>query len=475
MSLSFAWFYPVRRGVIAFDDIGAILHWTADPSLSLLDQTLLDTYSNRWRPVFSTLFTVLTHFFGMHYQAYFWFNVGLTAVLVSLVFLTALKISSRPALSFGVAIVTLTTRFSYYQVTQVIGGPLEALCLIILVLFLAATIEFERKGRKAQLTMAFVFYVLIVHTHERYSLLVVFLIAFIATSRHLTKQSKMAWAMLSLAPIAFGVAIRAFVFHIPILVGTGSSQSLGFNWRTAVEFFFESALNVLGLNVGPGYLDGAMTFPGMSLPFRIASLALMTISLAFVVFAVAARRRGHRFSIVAGGPERVVFLGVVLIGTLIASFSVTIRVEPRWFYSPFVVLLLLLTYCASWLLDQDRGEQAVAVSCTAFLAMSLMLDGLYAGSLSGVYFMAQRDRASVIVQETFGRHGADLMSHPIFVIDPSPGSDWAKELTPMLRANSGLVVTSISTVASAAAIPSVPRPLVFDTTGGFHEVGPPTG
>ena len=169
-------------------------------------------------------------------------------------------------------------------------------------------------------------------------------------------------------------------------------------------------------------------------------------------------------------------LGMLLIAVLILSFSVTIRVEPRWLYAPFLVLLLLFAYGLS-LLAQRRslGAPAVAV-LLIFVTLSVVLDRKYAENLEGVYFMGARAQAVQILDQTVDRYGANLESRQLYVIDPTEGADWQAALSTTIMANSDLGPVAVTTVHSLADVPLGKGPigaLVYDVTGGFHESDDP--
>src|SRR5665811_377678 len=93
----------------------------------------------------------------------------------------------------------------------------------------------DRSGRVVYLGWAVLYYTLIIHTHERYSVLILFLIPLILTSRSLTIRKKTLWCGAFTAPLVLNIALRHFVFHLPLLVGTGSATELGFTLPTAVQ------------------------------------------------------------------------------------------------------------------------------------------------------------------------------------------------------------------------------------------------
>jgi hypothetical protein len=232
---------------------------------------------------------------------------------------------------------------------------------------------------------------------------------------------------------------------------------------------------VLGINDNPDYLGG-LVYPLLPGPYKAASVGLLALSLLVLGTAFAAVSEVRGCWLTSPGPRRNIMLGVLLILVLILSFSVTIRVEPRWLYAPFLVLLLLFAYSLS-LLAQRRslGAPAVAV-LLIFVTLSVVLDRKYAENLEGVYFMGARAQAVQILDQTVDRYGANLASRPLYVIDSTEGANWQATLSPLLMANSDLGPLAVTTVPNAADVPMGRGALVYDVIGGFHESqSPATG
>lgn len=470
VALTFVWFAPVREGAIAFDDVGAVIRWT-DPNVGLLDRSVVDTTANRWRPVFTTLFTVQTALFGKNYSGYFWFNVGLTALLVLLVYRLVLKVSGSRPLATALGVLTVTSRFAYYQVTQVIG-PIEGLSLVFLVLLVGGLVWFQAEHRTSHLWTAVGWFALLIHTHERYVVLIAFLAPLVLTTTSLRWRPRLLLAAAFCAVVAVNVVIRAYALDLPLLVGSGSSTELGFTWRTGVEHFLLGGANISGLNVGPAYLDG-LVFPALPAAYKVMSITVTAVTVGVIVaaFGLSDRPRGNWFT--TEGPRRNLLMGVGLVLALLAAVSVTIRVEPRWLYAPFVVTLLLIAYSCMLLGRRPRLIAPVVAAVVLLTGFSVVLDDEYGDNLDGVYFMVARASTRDIVAKTVHAHGRDLERRPVYVVDPAAGADWQAVLAPIVAANSDVGPVTVMTVPSVADVPRDARPLVFDVTGGFHEVEVP--
>lgn len=467
-----AWFRGVADGVIAFDDVGAVAHWS-DRTRTWFDLTLGDVGANRWRPVYSTIMLGVVRLFGTHYETYFWFNVALTAALVVLVYAVAREFSRSRSLATCAGVLVLTARFAYYQVTQVIGGPLETLALVWLVLLCYALWSFHRTGRTSQLAIAALYFVLLVHTHERFFLLVIVLVAVVSMSAKLSVRARVAWSGAFVVPLLVSVLIRRFALHIPLLVGTGRSADLGFTAPSAVEHAWQAGLQTLGINVGPEYLHG-LTYPHLGPGWRsvcLVVLGLMAGTLAAAVL-LALRAGGGE----AGRLGRFLAVAASAAVLQIVSFSVTIRVEPRWIFGPFIIWVLAWVLCAGWLARRSRLWTATTgVTVLAVVVLSVAINNHYRSGLPGVYFMGARAEAAGIVEKTIGTYGTSIASRPVYVVDPA-GGDWSGYLPRLIAVNSDLETLAVTTVSDIGQVPTSGAALIYDVTGGFHQVvDPPSG
>jgi hypothetical protein len=470
--LVLAWFRSLSHGAIAFDDILAVEHWS-DRSLTWAQLTVGDTTANRWRPVFATVMVGVARVFGEDYTGYFWFNVALFALLVLLVYAVARELSGSRVLATAAGALVVTSRFTYYGITQVLGGPLETLAQIWLVLLAYAWWCFVRTGRARHLGVAAVLDVLLVHTHERYVVLVLLLVPLVLTRRRLSWRARALWSAAFVVPLLVSIAVRVLVLHLPLLVGTGSVTELGFAPTTTTEHVWQAVVQTMGVNVGPGYLHG-LTFPLLSSAWKAACLLVVGLMAAPMVAAPLMARR-------VGGGEAgrlVGFLAVAAaaIGLQIASFSVTIRLEPRWILGPFVVWVLAWSHCAGWIARRGRAPSAASVAAAGLVVvLSIGLDAQYRANAQAEYFMGARAGAADMLAQTVGRYGSLIATHRVYVVDES-GGDAGAYVAALIRANTDVDGLTITSVTDLTQVPRAADVLVYDLTGGFHEVvGPRPG
>ena len=99
------------------------------------------------------------------------FNIIFAAALAIFIYIYAKKLSGSRIVAILLAVVFLSSRFSYYNISQLLGF-MEALCLAFLlgILYLLHT-YISKEGMENNLYIAVILYLLISFTHERYMVL----------------------------------------------------------------------------------------------------------------------------------------------------------------------------------------------------------------------------------------------------------------------------------------------------------------
>jgi hypothetical protein len=336
-------------------------------------------------------------------------------------------------------------------------------------------IEFERTGRPFYLSLAMLFYALDIHTHERFATMIIVIIPLILTSKYLGSRSKALWSGAFALPLIFNLCMKKYLFHMPLLVGTGSAYSLGFTWKTAFQFFVQAILNVFGISNGPAELDG-IVFQELSGALRVASIALFVVSILVLAAGYVVGSRICKTSLFEPGPRRFIFFGVLTLCVLTMSVSVTIRVEPRFVFPPTMVFLLLMAYCLSLVIRQRNVKVPAVIMFLLLVTTSLTLNKVYSNNEANVYFMSARAQARQIVEFTVVKVGRQIASRPVYVIDPTEGADWQSVFGPTISANSNLGAVTISTVHTLLDVPFDDHPIVYDMAHGLHTLNvPPKG
>lgn len=357
---------------------------------------------NRLRPLSDFAYWSAFRVVGFNFNA--WLTLGLLIWSVTCAVFTTFiaKISKTWIVSLGLGLVLLTSRFAYYQVTNV-TGLMENIATFELVVFVILLWCYFRTGGSTRYFLASLFVLLcLVFTHERFQglTLVLLVIALFHPASQPVKL-RIARALSSFVPVLLLTGAKLAVWTMPLFVGTGSSSELGFSWGAMRDHLIAAGLNLLGINWGPAYLVGQPfeahpQWLHVMVVFHAVALALVGI-LATIGFGGIPRERrfGQLFPNSAKSYVTPALLVLLLIA-LIVPVVVTIRIEQRWLLTPFIAVLL---YVAQFprVLDRFRAPVKVMTNATVvlFIGTGLIANTLYFREMGALFFF-QHQRAATV-------------------------------------------------------------------------------
>jgi hypothetical protein len=192
-------------------------------------------------------------------------------------------------------------------------------------------------------------------------------LAFAPATSKLPLAARAGLALAGLAPLALNVAVKMFVLRIPLAVGTGGTL-LQIDIARIVTFVKEATFTLAGFNTGPAYLVGR-DIEGWSDPLTwvgVVFLVLWTGLLLAAILRPAAQ--GEPRSV-----REVVFLALAGLALLAPAVS-TIRMEQRWIYASFGIMLAML----AWSYGRVRGRHRVlaAFSVLAIFVSVIAMDSM---------------------------------------------------------------------------------------------------
>ena len=400
-AIAVLWFATLP-GILVGDDLAFIDAVRHGHSTSTVFQALTTTSAEKYRPLLSLVFLLVVPAFGTNFNAYQTLNVVveiLNAVLVAAIVMRLTR--GRLILALAAALAFVVSRFAYYNVMQVIG-LMEGLALLFTLLAIRAAADAFVLDRYGRLVWAVVWYALAVFTDERFLFVGVFVVACAVLHPRASSQSRTRAAVAggAVLVLALYVGVKRFVFHEHVLVGTGGTL-VATDAGSVLRFTGAAFANILGFNVGPGFLSGLSLseagVPGYLLGFLVAIPAVALLGA--YVFAVA--RRHDREAL------RDAVLGLALFVPLVLTATVTVRQEFRWLYAPDAVFLIGLAVVAARL---EPRRLAVAAALAAFVA-SAGGSLWYRKFVENVFFMGAMNVASH-VRDAMTQDPAD----PVFIV-----------------------------------------------------------
>jgi hypothetical protein len=408
------WFNVFNFRTIMGDDVYAWALYASHPSFHDL---FLTASGGKYRPVLSAAQYVLFHIFSSDYQAWVGFNVALNFLIVCLLFALVRRLARGDNfVAFVAALLYITSRFSYYNILQLMG-LMEALCILFLVVILYLAVEFmDNDGWWPGLALAGLFLVITL-THERYIALFPFLALLVVLRTGVSWRRKyVLLALLCVSPV-LNVVLKRVVFHTTFLMGTGG-QAIGFDPVGVVKFMVHGFANMLWVNWGPDYLSGitmSETGPGPRLLVGLIVISLVTVVVFAGVRVVHLKDRRERRSEAKGFA-----LWLVLFLSLLLAASITIRQEYRWLYAPFVVCLTYFCYHLAKLQWRTFLKYGVLV---LLCVLTVTADSYYKRHEGGVFFFYGETVADSTYDATMGRYGQSMGERTMYV-QAQPDMEW---------------------------------------------------
>jgi len=386
------------------DDLAMFLWIHGSNSTNPLFLDLLSLIAMKFRPVFTGTLSAEVFAFGQNINGYLIVNLLINVLSGLLAFQLFYSASRSKIIAILFSGILVTSRFALYQTTQ-ITGQVESIAFSFLVLTLiCASHAIMVRGPSGELaSRKWVWFALIgaglaFHTHERYMVLVPWLlIAFLLTRTSDGRRHQMAFSAACLALLMANAAIKHFFLHAVFFEGTAGTK-LTISIPNVINLVSQAVQSVLGINSGPDYLIG-IQWLHLPIAVKIAGIIFAVVCVFFAVMAIARTRRLS--GDIVSWPVLLVLLGALLI----LPPSLTIRMEQRWELAPFLILLLLIV----------TGIDCVARG-TAFKNMAIPIAAVIA--LTSAYTDLQVSRSfDKIFLVSSERYAASVKK---FIIDQAP-------------------------------------------------------
>lgn len=402
LSLFFV-FYEWKTESIYYDDLFLFEKHIA--AKNFFQQINILVESDKYRPVHGVVWNLLIDLFEKKIWYIFYFNL-LVQIINLLMFAAVIDLFlNAPFISLLVGLTLGQSRFCIFNITQLYnGGALEGLAMFFFLGSLFYLLKgFIRNTEDRQIRrdvlIAILFANLSTYTHERYILLLPFILLIMFFHRKtMTAMTKIIAGSLAVASVVLNIGIKKFFFGMPFFVGTGGTN-ISLSADSVRIFFRQALLSILQINSGEQWFIGRAyeTLPGYA---KVISLSLAVFSvLVLLMYAgrsiIQAIHRRNSGSVIdhSEGPGSGYkktdhlpgFFGVlcVLFFLLLIPAIITIRLEPRWLQAPYCVLVLLIVIATDQLVRMTIMKRILLV---AFISLSLFVNFLYLQGTKNIYF-----------------------------------------------------------------------------------------
>lgn len=400
--LAIVWrFHSFMPGVFYGDDLDYLLLFKDGNCATDASQILTVACYERFRPVASGFVLMLMNLFQNKLGYYLAVNVALQTLIAYLTFAIAMRLSKGNwVASLLIALTVAVSRFATFQVTQMIG-PVESLTLGLCLGAVYAAVRADESVDAAWkwgwigIAMAF----LAMHSHERSMVVAVWLAMVFVLSPSVRKLSRARWLRLLAACAAlpaFYISYKTLVLKAHFMVGTGGTH-IKPDPALILEHARFAVRSIYGFNTGQEYLAGI----NIGFGWHLAGLAATALLAAWVLLAAAGSAVAliDRSATAERFWERLRWpvLLMALACAMLLPGLLTIRLEQRWLFAPFAVVMLL----GAWAVGACRGRMAtLATVVVAILACSsIALDTAIMRHYDRIYFISYPRFAELVKED----------------------------------------------------------------------------
>ena len=410
--LTAAWFAHVPHPVFMGDDLNHIVSAQNGGYASSLEKALTsEEGAVKYRPVFAVFLYLETLAFGDSFYSYICMNILLEFLSACLVALISYRVSRRNLLvSLACSVMFVISRFSYYQVHQMVGGALEGLSLLMFLLVAYAIVRAYESRKPAVLAWPLLFYFMLIFTHERYTVVAPALAVaiLVAPTGFRRRWHRYAMAAVPLLFLTFNYALKVFILHMPFFQGT--ENEIAFESQPILKFFLSGASNMLGFNVGPNVFSGLDLANAGARGYILGSV--FTVGLLTLV----ALHVHHRLQTNRGltSPDmRNLALLLLLLVALIAAASVATRQEFRWLYAPYTVVIFGIAYLFGRISSHNMLRLLLLIS---ILFSAMAVDTFYRSYRDNVFFYEGMKVADSARRNIVDQYGPNLSGRRLLII-----------------------------------------------------------
>jgi hypothetical protein len=406
--LTVFWFGFFPYQAFMGDDLRLIASTQTGGCVSSFVNALTCVEFNKFRPVFLTFFHLESLAFGGNFRSYMYFNIFLELLNVCLVSFISWRLSRKQLLvAFSSGVMFIVSRFSYYNVLQVLGS-MEGLALFLFLLLIITTLRAYEIKKPMSFSWPLLFYFLVIFTHERYVVVGGFLVAAIllAPINFKRRCHRYILTAIPLGILLINYSLKTFIFKSRFFEGTGG-YPIVFDYHQFFSFMFTGFLNMVGFNVGPNYLSGLDIFGAGIIGFAIGGI--FAVSLATLILAYHFRSV-QKINLSDG---RNIFLFLALFVLLLASASITFRQEYRWLYAPYIMIIFGIAYLSGKISSSKRLRYLLII---LILTSAVSVDTFYRGYLDNIWFIGGLKFSNLAKEDIIDKDGANLSQKELFLI-----------------------------------------------------------
>lgn len=418
-------FSPWTHQYFYGDDLDYLFALQVGSCATKASEILTATCQERFRPVASAFVIATMDWFGGQMKFYNVTNFTIQFISAALAFACGMRLSrGRILVAAILALAIGTSRFALFHATQAIG-PVESLTFAAALGCIYCVLRFDADSSKSSawaigaLLSAFI----AIYTHERFVVLAAWLmIAFLSspTARNIPRRMIYALALACIALPASYIGYKTLVLDTTFMVGTNGTH-LGFDIERIVGFARDAVLSIFGFNQGPDYLVGSQSEVGYNpatlfgAVFAASWLALFSVG---ILCALQARRG-------AGLVASIDAVRWPLLLLILASFTLfpallTIRLEQRWLFMPFALIVLIPAWAVGHV-SSGKRNLAIGLACIFGLS-SVAVDSIAMRHFDRIFLINSAHFAQLAKRDIVDLDSTS--SEPIRIVADASHCEW---------------------------------------------------
>lgn len=384
--------------------------------------------STRFRPVYWFVAWIQLGIIGNHITWIVPMNILIATGTAYFIYNFAFNLSDSRLVSFFLGIMFLASRFAYYNIGQLLG-LMEAMCIIFVLVIAWFLYQYIKKGKKSDFYKALFFYILICFTHERFMVLLP-LFYFVKIVR---KSKNIMGYLIPLLIFIFIQIVRAITIGTVLPAGTGGTNVADtFTIQSFFSSLWSEILYLFGVNAGPEHLSGMPweLTPSLIRIFIYLGLIIAILMVcAYIVSLIFIRKSTKLFF-------QSIFISlffILMIGANLVSSAVTTRVEMRWIYASYTVMLLLIAHFHRIMIKAMKirlHEITPDKEMRILLWLPVTILFIWGGCLlpleyttytkmDRIYLFPNQKRYNSLADETYGKYGEDIFYKEIYIVGNS--------------------------------------------------------
>ncbi len=382
-------------------------------------------HSIRFRPVYWFVAWVQLGIIGNNITWIVPMNIIIAALIAYYIYHVAVKLSGSNIVSVFLGLIFLSSRFAYYNISQLLG-LMEAMCIVFVIAILSNLYSYIEEGKNSFYYKALLYYLLICFTHERFMVLIPVLIF----ARIVGKSKEKLPYLYTLLVFIFIQAVRAFTIGTILPAGTGNTEVVDkFTIKSFISFLMSSIGYMFGINAGPEHLNGIPwgSFPTFAKVFVYIGIFIAIIIFIYYIISLGFIKK-HKNLFYKSIMTSIIF--ILMIGGSLISGSVTIRVEMRWIYAPYALMLLfianmymIIAKTINMKLHAITPEKELRILNLIPIVVVIMwgfcilpIEILTYKNMYKIYLFPNQKRYNSLADETYGKYKDKLFEKEIYII-----------------------------------------------------------